>query len=408
MDYFMYRTLITLLVLFVPYLLLQAQSIFSAAENGIGLRQYTTSVRGAGLGGTGLALTDSASLNAYNIASWRKINNTKINLSLRYHQSTTEIAVKNQSQSFSSSTANFNGLQLGIPIQKKKWIFGISVSPYAVTKFSYILKYQTGDINYEENVFYEGNIARSQINLIWSPNARWGIAASLNYFFGAIEDRYYILFNDNPQLSDDYYKIEYRFRGPGIGASFDFNPVDPWVLGAFIDFKPRINYSRISVSPINLEEQTYQDKTTFPVFAGLGSSYRFLTTWTFSADVVYQDWSEGLQLDQEVQNLQEYGQIGIGLEHSHSREKTRKFLKKFDSRIGFSYSKTGYIFNSRSINEYMLHAGFGFPFFQGQARLDLAFIAGIRGNKDETIVEEKFIKTLISVSAGELWFQKER
>ncbi|HEX9971933.1 MAG TPA: hypothetical protein VGD14_07680, partial [bacterium] len=114
------------------------------------------------------------------------------------------------------------------------------------------------------------------------------------------------------------------------------------------------------------------------------------------------------QLDQEVQNLQEYGQIGIGLEHSHSREKTRKFLKKFDSRIGFSYSKTGYIFNSRSINEYMLHAGFGFPFFQGQARLDLAFIAGIRGNKDETIVEEKFIKTLISVSAGELWFQKER
>jgi len=404
----MYRTLITLWVLLVPQLFLQAQSIFSAGENGIGLRQYTPSVRGAGMGGTGLALTDSASLNAYNIASWRKINNTKINLSLRYNYTTTEIAFQNQSQSFSSSTANFNGLQLAIPIQKKKWIFGILVSPYAVTNFSYILKNPTADIGYEENVFYEGNIARSQINLVWSPDRRIGVAASLNYFFGAIEDRYYMLFNDNPQISDDYYKIEYRFRGPGIGASFDFNPINPWVIGAFIDFKPRINYSRIYVSPITLEEQTDQTKTSFPVFAGLGSSYQFSTSWTVSADAVYQDWSKGLQLEQEVQNLQEYSQIGIGLEHSHSREKTRKILKKFDSRIGFSYSQTGYIFQSQPINEYMLHFGLGFPFFQGQARMDLAFIAGIRGNKADTIVEEKYFKTIISISAGELWFQKER
>ena len=127
-----------------------------------------------------------------------------------------------------------------------------------------------------------------------------------------------------------------------------------------------------------------------------------------SADAVYQDWSKGLQLEQEVQNLQEYSQIGIGLEHSHSREKTRKILKKFDSRIGFSYSQTGYIFQSQPINEYMLHFGLGFPFFQGQARMDLAFIAGIRGNKADTIVEEKYFKTIISISAGELWFQKER
>jgi hypothetical protein len=394
MENFMNRILMTFFIFFLLPLLLQAQSIFSTGENGIGLKQYSPSIRGAGMGGTGLALLDSVSLNAYNIASWRKINNTKISLSLRYNQATTEIAVQNQSQ-------------LGIPIQQKKWFIGVSVSPYAVTNFSYILKYQAADPNYQQNIFYEGNVARSQINLIWSPAERWGIAASLNYFFGAIEDRYYLLF-DNAQLSDDYYKIEYRFRGPGFGTSIDLNPIDRLVIGAFIDFKPRITFNQIYASPITLEEHSIHAKTSFPIFAGLGSSLGLWPSWILSTDFVYQDWSKGLNLNQPVNNLEEYYQIGIGLEHSHSQKKTRKFLNKFDSRIGFSYSKTGYIFNSQSINESMLHLGFGFPFFQGRARLDLAIIAGIRGNKDETLVEEKFLKTLISISAGELWFQKER
>jgi hypothetical protein len=50
----------------------------------------------------------------------------------------------------------------------------------------------------------------------------------------------------------------------------------------------------------------------------------------------------------------------------------------------------------------------GIPFFQGNARLDLGFKGGIRGELDKTIAEEKFFQTIISISAGELWFQKIR
>jgi len=403
----MHRILLALIILFQLYAVLPAQSIFSASKNGIGLRHYSSSVRGSGMGATGLALSDSISLNAYNIASWSTINNTRINLSLRYHWISTQISMLGQSQSLTRSTANFEGLQLAIPLQKKRWVIGASISPYALTNFNYSYDYQQAEISYKQNVFYEGNIARSQISLIWSPHRRMGFAASLNYFFGAIKDRYYLIFN-NSQLSDQYYKIEYRFRGPGIGLSTELRPFDHFILGGFIDFKPRISYTQLYVSPISYEEKSSLTKTSFPIFAGIGASYRLGTSWLISSDIIYQDWSKGLKLNSPVNNLEEFSQVGVGLEHTRAAEKTRKFLNKFDSRIGFSYSKIGYIFNSISVQEYAMHIGFGFTFFREQARLDLAFIGGIRGNQEKTLAEEKFIKSMISISAGELWFQKQR
>ena len=101
-------------------------------------------------------------------------------------------------------------------------------------------------------------------------------------------------------------------------------------------------------------------------------------------------------------------QFGLGIEHSRIKGKTKLILNKFDTRAGFSYSNIGFLVNGSSIKEYAAHLGFGIPFFQGRARLDLAFIGGIRGDKKETIAEEIFFKSFISISAGELWFQKVR
>jgi len=379
------------------------QSIFSGLENGIGLRQYITTTRGMGMGGTGLALTDSTSLNSYNMAAWRYINNTKINVSLRYIYVSTNLS----EQKFSSSTANFGGLQLAIPIKKNRWILGASFTPYSSINFSYILKYQIPNRSYEQNVFYEGNVARSQLGLVWSPHGRFAFSAGLNYFFGAIKDRYYLFFND-PTISDNFYVLEYQFRGPGFGTSAHLMVTNQLSLGGFLDLEPSIEYTLIRRSTITLEETKTLTKTKFPVFAGLGSSYQFYPQWTLSADFAIQNWKKGLNNQKVADNVEGYYQLGFGIEHSHFKGRAKLFLNKFDTRAGFSYSNMGYLIEGTSIKEYAAHLGFGIPFFQGRARLDLAFTGGIRGDKTETIVEETFFRSFISISAGELWFQKVR
>jgi hypothetical protein len=52
--------------------------------------------------------------------------------------------------------------------------------------------------------------------------------------------------------------------------------------------------------------------------------------------------------------------------------------------------------------------GFGFPFHRNTARLDIAIVGGIRGDKQKNLAQEKFMQIFMSLSAGELWFQKLR
>jgi hypothetical protein len=179
-------------------------------------------------------------------------------------------------------------------------------------------------------------------------------------------------------------------------------------LGGFLDFEPSIEYILVRRSTLTFEEEKTVTKTNFPVFAGIGSGYQFHPQWTISADFAVQNWEKGLRNQKLADNIEKYYQFGVGVEHSHLKGKTKLFLNKFDTRAGFSYSNVGYLINGNSLKEYAAHLGFGIPFFQGRARLDVAFIAGIRGDKSKTIAEENFFKSLISISAGELWFQKVR
>ena len=77
-------------------------------------------------------------------------------------------------------------------------------------------------------------------------------------------------------------------------------------------------------------------------------------------------------------------------------------------RAGFSYGTIGYQFDGNTVIEYGGHFGLGIPFFRGRARLDFAFIAGKRGDKNKVLAEENFYRLIISVSAGELWFKNIR
>lgn len=380
-----------------------SMSFFSSSKEGIGMRRYITTVRGMGMGGTGLGLPDSTSLNAYNIASWRYIRDTKITILTRYSITQTELS----DQNFTTKTGNFSGLQLAVPFHKNQWVFGISLTPYTLTDFSFDQKYQTPTADYTETTYYEGNLARAQVNLVWSPVPSLGIAGSFNYYFGTLKDRYELGFDDQA-LYNSNYEMEYEFHGPGAGISFDLNPIKDLNIGGFFDLKPSLNFTRVTKSPLTgITEETEADGT-LPIFWGIGSSYRFAPQWTVSADYAYQYWSKGFGIRKvNVNNLENWYRFGVGIEHAH-RPQARKLLNKIDLRTGFSTGSLGYKFDNNPVKEYSGHMGVGIPFFQDRARVDVSFQAGLRGDRSRNLAQEKFYRFLFSISAGELWFQKLR
>ena len=379
-------------------------SFFSSSRENPGMREYITTTRGLGMGGTGLALPDGKSLNAYNVATWRHIRNTSITISMHYDYTITDYGW----QSFSSSTANFNGMQLAIPLQRGKWVFGFSLTPYLWADYKYTLNFSQPAGDYQETIFYDGNLTRTQVSLAWSPVPRLGLAVSFNYYFGTFWDRYKITFND-PGFYDSPHEVEYEFHGPGAGFSFDLLMLDSLFLGGFLDLKPSLNFYKLLHSPITETTRKISGKSSLPLHWGLGSSYSFGGNWTVASDLTYQYFSRGFDIEKiDMSQLENWYRFGLGIERSHFHKRKRSLLQSIDIRTGVSVGKLGYKYNHNSVQEYGFHLGVGIPFFFDRSRLDIALQAGIRGDTKRTIARENFYKITLSISSGELWFQRIR
>ncbi len=381
-----------------------AASFFSSTNNSLGLRTYMTTVRGMGMGNTGLASLDPFSVNPYNTSTWLGINETRVSILMKYNVNQIDFGW----QTVLTHTANFSGLQLAIPLQRHKWVFGFGLTPYTMVNFSYTQKIDTDSRTLNEYIYNKGNISRAQFSLSYSPEKRVGLGFNFYYFFGTINDDYNLSFDDN-EFYDAFYELEYRFHGPSVGFNAFLNPVDSLTLGGFLDLKPRLRFSVVYRSQLTEAQEKYSTHSTIPVQWGVGASYTMAKQWTISADYSFQQWSEGFEItDEKLKFLEDWFNVGLGVEHSHAPRKSKSIFQKIDLRAGVSYTQIGYQFNQNSVKEYGIHAGVGIPFAHRTGRVDVAFVVGRRGEGTSTVAQETFFRTLISVSAGELWFQKLR
>lgn len=389
-----------------------AGSVFSASPSGIGLRRYSVSARGMGMGKTGLASPDSLTLTNYAISKWRTIDQTRITISIRYERFDTEIS----DVRFTTRTGAIGDLLMAIPLKEHKFLIGLSLTPYSITDFRYILTVNTASLNYSENIFHEGNITRAQAALIWAPLPGLGLSANVNYYFGTLKDRYQLQFND-VNYFDSSHEIEYRIAGPGMGFSMDLSPARKLNFAGFIDLKPSIRLDRQFSSPISQKDEVLTNAASFPVHYGIGVSYRVLRRLLVTADYSRQNWSEGIGLTLAnggvsnsitgKSNLDDWYLFGIGIERNARRGRGVKFWNGVDLRAGFSTAGLGYKFNGNPVIQYAGHLGLGIPFSKIN-RFDIGFAAGVRGNIRDNGTKETFIKFEFSISLGEHWFQKIR
>ena len=72
----------------------------------------------------------------------------------------------------------------------------------------------------------------------------------------------------------------------------------------------------------------------------------------------------------------------------------------------FGNEDSAYSFDGNNVDQYSVHAGITFP-FSSINMIDLSIAAGIRGKNENNLIKEEFIKAAVTLSLGELWFQRE-
>lgn len=383
-----------------------AGSFFSSQGNSVGLKQYTSSVRGLGLGGAGLSSLDSLGLNNYVFAQWRHANNTRASFALFYDYINAEVG----SNSFTTSTANFGGLSFAIPLENSGWTLGVSLQPYTNMEFRSIetIPVEPGsDETFEQASLRDGSVSRAVAILGWAPMEQIGVAAHISYYFGTIEDNYRFQFDAGSNFASYSHEVQYQISsGPGIGFSVDARPFPKLGIAGFLELEPSLNIQREYNSP---NTNLVGDKgifDTFPLAYGIGTNYALASSWNVSLDYAFQQWSNAVTSNN--QQFEDWYQVAFGAEKSGNRRRSASFLSRLDYRFGASTRQVGYRIENASVNENSLHLGLGIPFSRNNYRLDTAFVAGRRGNLSNNGASETFVRFEISATLGELWFQRIR
>ncbi len=392
---------ITLVMLGLTVLSLQAGSYFNSKGRGLGMRQYATGARGIGMGYTGIAANDSLQLNSYSVTQWRQINNTRATIGISYQSISTDLPAS----SFRSATADFSGLTIAVPVVKKKWVFGVAVIPYTDLDFKSTQQLVSAGQTFTQTNIYRGSITKAQFSLVWSPSATLGIGVNGSYFIGRLSDEYGFEFESN-NLRETVHTVHYRFKGPAIGFNADYQPSPRFRLAGFVDFpaKPNLKVEYESpVADVTDRERTFDQ---FPLHFGLGTAIQLTPRLQMMVDYTRQSWSDVLASPNS--DFDDWSIFGVGVERAASRSRNAGFFSKMDLRGGFSARKLGYKFNGESVSELAGHVGLGIPFGFNTNRIDIALTAGLRGDLNKNGAEEKFLRLDTAISVGEFWFQKLR
>ena len=213
------------IIIFLLPVLSFGQSLFSVSDKTIGFLQSSYSAAGEARSYE-IASTDSLQVNSQNFSLWANLSYITYSINVGYDGAS---AVDSDDNSYYSDLANFKGAFLGIPIQKKKIVFGLGLQPISNIDRRYADTLST-DSPEIESLYLKGGLGRAVANLSYRPVNFLGISVGYELTFGTIGENYIIDYEDI-----SVYRIEVNkkssFSGHGLVISSHAKPMKNLTLG---------------------------------------------------------------------------------------------------------------------------------------------------------------------------------
>ncbi|NOG45298.1 MAG: hypothetical protein HND50_08710 [Calditrichaeota bacterium] len=347
-----------------------------------------------------IANSDSVQLNFRNYSTWTNISQTTVTFSLGYNQYWGE----NRIGTSFIDNANFDGVFLAIPIQQKKLIFGAGVIPF--TSIEQRLSTEGSQLgeNFTEKVYIHGGASKANFNLVYKVFETLSVGLGYEYTFGKISEDVRFNIDDDLETVVDF-NSEKKISGNGVILSAFATPLPNLNLG--IMFRPSVSGELIK-SAESQSEIFNSDETldlTLPSELNFGLEYAFNETYSVGADLVWQDWKNGYEIEgSKVGQHDTYYHLGFGVERKGSKRKFVKYGTQIDFRLGGFYNQLSTLNNAETVNEIGFSAGLSLPIQRFSSKIDLAGYIARRGKLSKNFLEETIVGFTFSVSANELWF----
>ncbi len=373
---------------------------------GFGLSSPSIPVRNLALGGTGLAIPDSISLNLLNPALW----NGFVTTSLQGQVGTSTVSADPGSPDLVMT--QFLGFSFKFPLGKK---IGIAMGIMPVTRmtaeksFSDSTSFGSSMVQYTSDVEVKGGISQFFFGGGYRVNPNFCLGLKTQIYFGNYLTKMATDLDIDGGVNS-YFRKYTIIQGAQLGLGAYWVSKDRKMeVGTTIDHRLKFDSYRNYDFYFGPDSTTKKKNIPYPSTFQLGVRRKMTGSLALSVDISYSLVPKSLYNDFyviETSDAQNPFYAGIGFEKATASRPGASIWNQMALRAGAFY-KSESIHQFGGLQETGISFGVSLPFNRHLNRIDLAIVASIRdGFLNETVGKEQVLSFYAGITTGELWFRK--
>lgn len=407
---------------------------------GLGELQSPGTIQTRSMGGAGVAMRSSTSINLLNPASYSVAlrRGVLFDLAMEASTYTSSQKVDGVGTYDTYTSANFRDVAFQFPIASGIGA-GFSLTPYSSVGYFQENPVITDSYDYANYVNEgSGDVTEVKLGVGWEIVRGLSIGAAITYYWGDLDRSFYNVTtnivtpgsavstwgNDNVSVS----KIMGQLGAQWIAKSSDRRAL---ILGATYDIGGDLNpiYIRTVTAVSEQVNSAYTQADTtrmsiiMPSKLSAGATYND-DKFTIALDYSYQRWgSENESVEYSASGFdvtyRNVSQVRFGVEYTPRRVDVRKYMNRVNYRFGANYGGYQYAIAGEDLRQYAVTLGAGFPYNSlGISRLNVGLEWGSLGtNKVVTVsgesiglVKQNHIKVTLGVTmfGDDYWFQRQQ
>ncbi len=373
------------------------------------------------MGGTSIAQRSKYFINYSNPASYSVFDSTSFVFDVAVYSKFSTFLTTDIKQEANYTSLGY--LTLGFPVARH-WRTSLGVIPYS--NVGYIVKF---DSTYENigTASFE-NTGTGGLNKIYWGNGfsiskHLSLGFNLTYVFGTIDKDKAVLIQADTALNS---KVVNNTQVGGfltdLGLQYQWNLKNNYFLTLGLVYSPSLDLNaksndlsytflrNASTGVDNILDTVYYSPNTkgtikIPQKLGFGANYGKINQWDIGIDAQWQDWSK-YRYYGESNDLQNSLRVSIGGRFMPTAG-FGSYIRRLNYRAGVRFEKSYLYLNDKSINNFGVSFGIGFP-LPKLSSLNVGFEYGSGGTMANNLIKENFFRISLGVSFYDRWFLKQR
>ena len=369
---------------------LSAHAGTPSSANGIGTIVTDDFAASRGAGGAGVANVSAGNMLRTNPALLGAYTRPSYGLGLSYDTSTTYLGLSEQPE-YAKTMPSL--LKFVLPVTRGL-VVGWGLSPYSRTDVVIDIAEEPG-AEYNDILDTSGGISMSSIAAGWKYKERLYLGISLDYHFGAIEERWKRYFPAETSFTSTIQNLRKKYKGYGVAFGTVVKVHSSTHIG--IAYKKQANLDMDAVVhsdiPSDPEIPAYTDDLVLPSSLRIGVWSQLGRRLSMGVDYSYEAWEDAAETPKQKEMYTNAYRIGGGLRFIPSVSRNAGFLKRIPILVGVRHASQYYKSYPviDTINETAVTCGFEIPLIRNSGTLVTTFDYGKRGDKDNNGWDETFM-----------------